>query len=107
MVSLIHDAQEIAILTGKETLSLETLNEAYQKRLSLLHDYIQPTIIHNGQTSKPKKKMLGTSMIKKDTVNKRPDSDFTLEALVKKAKRDNIDIVELVGKYVTIIEVAV
>lgn len=37
VVSLIHDAQEIAILNGKEVLNLETLNEAYQKRLSLLH----------------------------------------------------------------------
>ena len=37
VVSLIHDAQEIAILSGKEILNMETLNEAYQKRLSLLH----------------------------------------------------------------------
>ena len=34
MVSLIHDAQEIAILNGKEILNLESLNEAYQQRLS-------------------------------------------------------------------------
>ena len=35
VVSLIHDAQEIAILTGKEVLNLDTLNEAYQQRLTL------------------------------------------------------------------------
>ena len=40
VVSLIHDAQEIAILSGKEALNLEALNEAYQKRLSMLHGFI-------------------------------------------------------------------
>ena len=37
VVALIHDAQEIAILNGRETLNLESLNKAYQQRLSLLH----------------------------------------------------------------------
>ena len=43
VVSLIHDAQEIAILNGSEVLNLDSLNEAYQKRLSLLHGYLQPS----------------------------------------------------------------
>lgn len=30
--TLIHDAQEIAILNGREVLNLESLNEAYQQR---------------------------------------------------------------------------
>ena len=34
VLSLIHDAQEIAILNGREVLNLESLNEAYQQRLS-------------------------------------------------------------------------
>lgn len=55
VVSLIHDAQEIAILTGKEVLNLDTLNEAYQQRLSLLHGYIQPSVIQNKPTTKKKK----------------------------------------------------
>lgn len=41
VVSLIHDAQEIAILDGTEELNLTTLNEAYQKRLTMLHGYMQ------------------------------------------------------------------
>ena len=41
----IKDAQEIAILEGIETLSLSTLNKAYNQRLSLLHTHIiLPTI---------------------------------------------------------------
>lgn len=55
VVSLIHDAQEIAILNGKEILSIETLNEAYKRRLSMLHSYIEPTITHRKQTATKKK----------------------------------------------------
>lgn len=35
VVSLIHDAQEIAILNGTEELNLANLNEAYKNRLSI------------------------------------------------------------------------
>ena len=42
VVSLIHDAQEIAILTGYEILDISMLNQAYEKRMQLLHDYIRP-----------------------------------------------------------------
>ena len=57
VVALIHDAQEIAILNGKEALTLESLNAAYEQRLSLLHGYIQPSIPQAKQTSKAKKKV--------------------------------------------------
>ncbi len=42
VVSLIHDAQEIAILEGQETLSIETLELAYRQRLAMLQSYILP-----------------------------------------------------------------
>lgn len=42
VVSLLHDAQEIAILTGREVLDLEALRHAYQQRMGLMHDYIRP-----------------------------------------------------------------
>ena len=40
VVSLIHDAQEIAILDGSETVNIETLKQAYSQRLGLLHSHI-------------------------------------------------------------------
>ena len=55
VVSLIHDAQEVAILNGKEVLNLETLNEAYRRRLSMLHGFIQP--VQKKQTSRTKRKV--------------------------------------------------
>ena len=103
VVSLIHDAQEIAILTGKEVLNLETLNEAYQKRLSLLHDYIQPSIIHNQQTTKVKRKRTVDS---KKGVEIKKMSSASISELVGIAKTENADIVSLLQEHFSVVEVA-
>lgn len=105
VVSLIHDAQEIAILNGKEILSLETLNDAYQKRLSLLHEYINPTIIHKGQTSKSKKKVTAANMGKKADMEEL--KNINIADLAKKAKSENMDIVFLLKEHFTVVEVVV
>ena len=103
VVSLIHDAQEIAILTGKEVLNLETLNEAYQKRLSLLHDYIQPSISHNQQTTKVKRKRTVDS---KKGVEIKKMSSASISELVGIAKTENADIVSLLQEHFSVVEVA-
>lgn len=103
VISLIHDAQEIAILTGKEFLNIETLNEAYQNRLSLLHNYIQPTIKQN--KSKPKKKI---NNIKIENHKKfQTDDNCNITELVAISKNENIDIVQLLKKNVIVIEVKI
>lgn len=105
VVSLIHDAQEIAILSGIEVLNIETLNQAYQQRLSLLHGYIQPSIIHKGQTSCRKKKSLVVGINDNTTV---ATADiYTLKELGLKAKRENLDIVSLVKEHYPVVEVAI
>lgn len=101
VVSLIHDAQEIAILTGKEILNMETLNEAYQKRLSMLHGYIEPTIKPIRQTSTQKK---GTSQ-EAATVSGDGADGFRIADLVGKAKSNDCDMVELLKAYIPIEEV--
>lgn len=103
VVSLIHDAQEIAILTGKEVLNLETLNEAYQKRLSLLHDYIQPSISHNQQTTKAKRKRTVDS---EKGVEIKKTSSASISELVGIAKTENVDIVSLLQEHFSVVEVA-
>lgn len=103
VVSLIHDAQEIAILTGKEVLNLETLNEAYQKRLSLLHDYIQPSISHNQQTTKAKRKRTVDS---KNGVEIKKMSSASISELVGIAKTKNADIISLLKEHFSVVEVA-
>lgn len=103
VVSLIHDAQEIAILTAKEVLNLETLNEAYQKRLSLLHDYIQPSISHNQQTTKAKRKRTVDS---EKGVEIKKIFSASISELVIRAKNENADIVSLLQEHFSVVEVS-
>nr|WP_288547754.1 TniB family NTP-binding protein [uncultured Blautia sp.] len=105
VVSLIHDAQEIAILTGKEVLNLDTLNEAYQQRLTLLHGYIQPSVIQNKPTTKKKKT---ASSIKKNQTQSQPKQEgYSITEIAEKAKAENLDVVELLKEVYTIVEVSV
>lgn len=105
VVSLIHDAQEIAILTGKEVLNLDTLNEAYQQRLSLLHGYIQPSVIQNKPTTKKKKT---AASVKKNQIQSQPKQErYSITEIAERAKAENLDIVELLKEVYTVIEVAI
>ncbi len=105
VVSLIHDAQEIGILSGKEVLNLDTLNQAYRQRLSLLHGYIQPTVSHGGNTSNRKKKSPVASSIE-DNESIIQDNTFTIKELVAKAKAESLDIVSLLKEYFVVVEVS-
>ena len=105
VVSLIHDAQEIAILTGKEVLNLDTLNEAYQQRLSLLHGYIQPSLIHNKPTTKKKKT---AASVKKNQTQSQPKQEgYSITEIAERAKAKNLDVVELLKEVYTVVEVAI
>ena len=105
VVSLIHDAQEIAILTGKEVLNLDTLNEAYQQRLSLLHGYIQPSVIQNKPTTKKKK--TAASVRKSQTQSKPKQEGYSITEIAERAKAENLDVVELLKEVYTVVEVAI
>lgn len=105
VVSLIHDAQEIAILTGKEVLNLDTLNEAYQQRLSLLHGYIQPSVIQNKPTTKKKKT---AASVKKNQIQSKPKQEgYSITEIAERAKAENLDVVELLKEVYTVVEVAI
>ncbi|WP_196599082.1 TniB family NTP-binding protein [Pectinatus frisingensis] len=102
VVALLHDAQEIAILNGKEILNLDSLNEAYQQRLSLLHGYIQPSVSVGKQTTKIKKKAIVHT-----AENETLDDRVSIADLVAKAKNENMDIVQLLKSNMPVVEVAV
>lgn len=105
VVSLIHDAQEIAILTGKEVLNLDTLNEAYQQRLSLLHGYIQPSVIQNKSTTKKKKT---AASVKKNQIQSQSKQErYSITEIAERAKAENLDVVELLKEVYTVVEVAI
>ena len=105
VVSLIHDAQEIAILSGKEILNLEALNEAYQQRLSMLHGFIH--MEQKKQTSKAKKKVSVTVTDVRTSAEEKHRGDFTIAGLVEDAKTENGDIVQLLKVHMPVVEVAV
>lgn len=100
VVSLVHDAQEIAILNGKEIISIETLNEAYKKRLSMLHDYIEPSIIRKKQTVTKKKSKTEQTSVKTDI-----DDNFGIAQAVARAKANNEDTVYMLKKYISVEEI--
>ena len=91
VVFLIHDSQEIAILNGKEKITIEMLTEAYKKRLSMLHSYIEPTITRKSQTSKITQV---TGFYEIDNPNIAYNSNL-ISTLVSKAKTEKLDIVAL------------
>lgn len=51
LVSLIMEAQQIAILTGKEELSRETILMAYKERLKNVQDFVKVAVRKRSQTS--------------------------------------------------------
>lgn len=102
VVSLIHDAQEISMLNGRECLDIESLNEAYKKRLSMLHSFIEPTIKRGKSTSKIKQN------VELNLQEKIIDSnEVKISELVSTAKRENLNIAELLKEYFSIEEVAI
>ena len=105
VVSLVHDAQEIAILNDIEELNMEVLNEAYQKRLALLHSYIEPSIRRKAQCN-PNPKT--TASMQAQVQNKDVYNEKSLQELAAIAKNDHIDMVKLLRQLgITVEEVAV
>lgn len=104
VVSLVHDAQEMAILSGKEILDMEMLNQAYNQRLSFLHSYIQPSIPQKKQTSRPKKKNTVNEIC---SVQGKESESVSISDLAVRAKEENLDMVTLLKEFYTVEEVMI
>lgn len=99
VVSLLHDAQEIAILEGSEILNLDTLHAAYQKRMTLLHSYIAPTRKPQTSTQKPKLLSLPDDC--------EIDDDISITALILQAKNECRNVAAFLKSYITVEEVRI
>ena len=100
LVSLLHDAQECSILDGQETISYESLNTAYNKRLRMLHPHIKTT-------RKP-----STSKVKQEVVIPKAEpiktmEEFSIVAIVKDAKKAQQDIVSCLKRHISVEEVRI
>ena len=126
LVALIHDAQEISILEGRDVLDMTALEQAYQKRMAMLHDYLEPSVRRKKQTSAKKKKELITEktemadmedMENQEKTGRTGNSDsvrmdmdgqeISLEELVADAKVRNLNIVEIFQKHFAVEEVEI
>lgn len=113
LVSLVHDAQEIAILRCKECLNVDTLTEAYNNRMRMLHPYIATTARKLKQTSSIKAPVPAIPLPKapsQQQESKAPspilDTSYRrISDIISEAKVNNSDIVESLRKYVTVEEV--
>ena len=98
VVGLIHDAQEIAIMEGLENLDISTLNIAFEKRMTMLHDFITPPVT---KANPPKKKKEILPKIKEDNIEIVSIYQIAMEAkelnknIVSALKENGINILEV------------
>ena len=102
VISLIHDAQEIAILSGVEKLDLYALEKAYKTRLSFMHRFVGE--IERINHSKVKKSEI---KIEEHEQPMKIDEYRTVAAMVEEAKSCGVDPLEYLKGYIFIEEVAV
>lgn len=102
VVGLIHDAQEIAIMEGLERLDIVTLNIAYEKRMTMLHDFIAPTQV---KASSIKKKKIELPEVVQESCK---EGVVGIYQVVMRAKEYQKDIVsELKRNKIAVLEVEV
>ena len=97
VISLIHDAQEIAILENYEKLDLISLNMAYKNRMSFMHKYIgEAKPISHPRADK-----------RTDPFEEKELEDYiSIPDMVEKAKKQSIDILAFLTEHIHIEEVA-
>lgn len=98
VVSLIKDAQEIAILDGTETLSIASLNKAYNQRLALLHNHIE------FKSNKHSPSRINIPPIEPTT---EIDADNYISNMIVQSKKNGEDLLSLLQEQISIIEVSV
>lgn len=108
VVSLIHDAQEISILNGREMLDMAALREAYQERMTMLQDYLRPDSVQPAGKKQTDKTASERQAPLPDVATEVPTPDIhVLTEAARQAREEQTDVVELLRSSVTVEEVAV
>lgn len=103
VVSLIHDAQEVAIFNGSEMLNLEALNEAYKNRMTMLHGYISKSTKRKPQT---KAKRTNKPALSNKQREDRNDKKCIYE-IIAAAKNNKLNVAIALKEHITIEEVQI
>lgn len=110
VVSLLHDTQEIAILSGYEKIDLKSLAEAYEKRTAMLHGFLQkntPSLSKTSRSTKISKQAILENEAVLEKVNTQEgyrinSLDFSLIDVIEEAKKNNYDVVEVIKQYIVV-----
>ena len=106
VVSIIMEAQQIAILTGKEKLDRETILLAYEERLKNVQDFVKMDVKKGKQAAPAAKK--GRIVKPKEITPKEPDARVLVSDILGSPDAKGMDAVGLLaGKGILIEEVAV
>ena len=98
VISLLHDAQEIAIIKGQERLNLEVLNQTYQERMKLMQQHI----IQKKKTITKRQSKVGK--VQQSAVTTETD-EINLYQILMEGKRKGEDACKLLKDYITVEEV--
>ena len=100
LVSIIMEAQQIAILSGKEELSKETVLLAYQQRFKNVQEFVQVNVKKRNQTSAPVKSHAFN--IGEESID--IESDDAVSNIIGEARDNGSDAVELLQKSGILVE---
>ena len=116
VVTLLHDAQEIAIINGEEELSLSVLNKAFRQRAGIIRGFVQTDGKSVRSTGRKKEAGNVLTCLKKDAAEDLGDVtedvtrklSVTILSISTAAKADSPEeVVEHLRKYVPVEEVSI
>lgn len=100
VVSIIHDTQESAILSGREILNIETLKDTFEKRMGMMKQHIKPIKLKDTTSKKEEVICLQKEEACQD--------DLSLVDILQKGKNEKLDMVELLKmNNISITEIAI
>lgn len=102
VVSIIMEAQQIAILTGKETLDKETILLAYKERLKNIQDFVQIKSKKKSQTSSVKNTNVAT--LPKESAFDESNMNILVADIINQVRERDLDVVEQLGIYEILVE---
>lgn len=105
LLSLVHDAQEIAILKGKEVLGIETLTEAYNSRMKMLHQYVTTKVTASTlpQTTQIRENDFDSPILSPTIVHEVIRTTYS--DIVILAKKSGANILDEIRKQIIVVEV--
>lgn len=107
VVSIIMEAQQIAILTGREALNKETLLLAYEERLKNVQDFVKVNTKKRKQAA-PAAKKASMDDKPKEITSQEPEADILITGILNGPDAKGADVVGLLaGKGILVEEVAV